>query len=42
MGSASFSILTGLRESIALVFGIAVFRKGQGKTASALAVEVLP
>lgn len=43
MGSVSFSILTGLRKSIDLVFGIIihVFQEGKGKTAPVLAVEVL-
>lgn len=43
MDNVSFSILTGLRKGIDLVFGIIidVFQKGEGKTASVLAVEVL-
>lgn len=43
MGSVSFSILTGLRKSMDLVFGIiiTVIQKGEGKTAFVLAVEVL-
>lgn len=37
MGRVSFSILTGLRESIALVFGIIImFQKAEGTAASVL------
>lgn len=43
MDSDSFSVLTGLRKSIDLVFGtiMGVFQKGEGQRVSVFAVEVL-